>query len=188
MGYFELKKNCTSKINTFFCLLLKVIKHINFIDFFSAIVWAQNAPFLHFLYWWHVLKAFLFLLPSINFYHLTTFILLLPSSVVFYFLPIIFITLNQFLPNFILVLLTFYHLSPTLYHFLLIKNGSISFFHLLTCANLTILIDAMLQALILCSSLLCMPWVVLLEFLSSQEQILTSLNLFLQLYHTYFES
>ena len=59
--------------------------------------------------------------------------------------------------NFILLFVVlssacFYYLPPALYCFSSMKNGSISFLHLLTCTNHTILLDVMLQALILCFS------------------------------------
>ena len=63
-----------------------------------------------------------YLLATYHFYQLlNNFYGLLPLFTNFYCLPVI-------LPTFIIILLTFYHLSPILYYFLSIENGSDFFF------------------------------------------------------------
>ena len=69
---------------------------------------------------------FYYLLPTFN----KTFILFLLTFTTFYHLLLIAITFQQFFP-------TFYHLSATLYYFLSIKTGSISF-----CTCLALLISS----------------------------------------------
>ena len=106
-----------------------------------------------------------FLLPFTIFYHfLPTFTTFHQVLYRFYQLLSFFITFQQLLmpsTNFDQVLYSFtkfYHISPNLYYFSLIKNDSISFFfwfffHLLTQTNPIMFLDAMLQGIILCLSL-----------------------------------
>ena len=102
----------------------------------------------HFLYYRRGLKAFL---PTFTTFHQLLLTSTTSYQLLYYFYQLlsIFTTFHQSLP-------TFYKLcrllSKLLYYFLSIKNGFISFFHLLTFTNPTILLDAMLQALILCLS------------------------------------
>ena len=149
------------------------------IKFLSTIFWDQNV----------LLPPFFILLTCTkrtftNFYlFLPTFILLLPTFTTCYHLSPTCITFHQLIPISILLLLTFYYLSPTLYCTLTNRNCSISFFlfHPLTCTNPTILLNAMLQALILCLSLflhalcclLCLQaisliWIIISESTSSK--------------------
>ena len=135
------------------------------------------------IYYWRAWKAFLLtftisrqLLPT--FYHFT------PTSTNFYFLPPTFTNFYHLLPNFTdffttftnfykllpisLIFITFHKLLPTFYHllptfvnshqiFIIFHQSKMvlfHFFHLLTYTSPIILLDATLQALILCLHLL----------------------------------
>ena len=118
----------------------------------------------HFLCYWRAIKVFYKLsLPSDKFYqHFTT-----SYQLLYYFYKLLspFNTFYQFFyfsptyTSLYTILLTFYRFPLILKYFLSIKNSSISFFHLLTCNNHTVLLDLMFQALILCLSLFNMSCV-----------------------------
>ena len=102
----------------------------------------------HFLYYRRGLKAFL---PTF-----TTFHQLLLTSTTYYQLLYYFYQLLSLFTTFHQSLPTFYKLLPTFIEtFILLfvnQKWFFSFFHLLTFTNPTILLDAMLQALIFCLS------------------------------------
>ena len=78
-------------------------KRVNLIDFLTAILWAQNVPLSHFLYYWRALKHFYQLpLPSTNFYQLW---LLFTNS---YFLSPVFTNCYTTFINFFLLVINFY--------------------------------------------------------------------------------
>ena len=131
MSKFGLKKlnskNWWNLSISLFIYCWKVIKHKNFIDFSSAIFWAQMCSYLHFSYYWCALKEFLPIF--ITFYQfLHTFNIFYQLLYYIYHLLPTFNTFCHCLQTFIPLLLTFYYLLPTLYYFLSIWNGSIFFF------------------------------------------------------------
>ena len=91
--------------------------------------------------------------------------LLLPCTKVYHFLP----TFVLLLPTFT----RFYHFPPTFINFLtfilLFIKQKWFFLHLLTCTIPTVLLDAMLQALILCLSHFYLPYVACIYFTPSNK-------------------
>ena len=131
----------------FYCLFIvqsHKIVHLfsaDFVDFLSAVFWAQNIQ----------LPPFFILLTCTksiftNFWHLapnfTNFTIYYCSQLFFTFYHFLspFFTSHQLLPTFHHLSLTFTNLYYLFYYFSSIKNDFIFLFHLLTCTNPTILL------------------------------------------------